>query len=314
MNVGTPDTPTYWGVTRFLFSFLTDKRVINIPALFRYLLVALIIIPLRLHKVVRMYKHLWRNGSSPILSISKELVKKLNVQSESCKYYIAMSYSKPSLDSVLKQIKSDGLDKVELLPLYPQYADSTTGVAINAFEYKTRKHGLQGRVLHRNFSDKKEFKSLLSAQLSKYNVQDYSHVLVLFHSLPLSQIDDKCSTDVACKRSCCYKCQCESTFNDINQLIDKYDNVSCSMAYQSSMGKKWLQPFACDEIASLARVKPNLLVIAPSFYIDCLETLTEIDETYRQMFMHNGGRKFTFVSSPNDSYESVELVASMTRS
>ncbi|MFV0344945.1 MAG: ferrochelatase [Bacteroidales bacterium] len=308
MNVGTPNAPTPWGVTSFLFSFLTDKRVISIPAVFRYLLVMLVIIPLRVHKVVRMYRRLWKNGSSPILSISKELVKMLNEQSDNCRFYLAMSYSSPSLDSVLKQIKSDGLDNVELLPLYPQYADSTTGVAINAFEHKTRKYGLKTKVLYDKFCDTEVFKSLLAVQISKYDIQNYDHVLVLFHSLPLSQIDSRCNQNEEHDRSKCYKCQCEETFADIAQILDHHDNISCSMAYQSAMGKKWLQPFASEEIRGLAKEKQNLLVIAPSFYIDCLETLIEIDETYRQLFLQNGGKSFTFIPSPNASKESVEMI------
>ncbi|MFV0505562.1 MAG: ferrochelatase [Bacteroidales bacterium] len=308
MNVGTPDAPTYRGVVRFLFSFLSDKRVITIPVFFRYLLVAVVIIPCRIFRVVKMYRRLWKGGDSPIRIITEELVRKLNGSSTNGIFYVAMSYGKPSIDSVLKQIKDKGLKKVDLLPLYPHYANSTTGVAINDFKLKIKQYGLRGNILYDRFSDKQAYKDFLLAQISKYTLAKYDHVLVLFHSLPLSQIIEECYKGEVHDKGTCYKCQCESTFEDVRQVLAGECNISSSMAYQSNMGKKWLQPFASDEIVRLAKEKSRLLLIAPSFYIDCLETLIEIDETYRYLFLQSGGREFAFVPAPNASPESVNLM------
>jgi len=324
INTGTPDEAKVGAVRRYLSEFLNDRRVIDIPWLFRKLLVNLIIVPFRAPVSTRKYSGLWTDNGSPLLYNMNNLVDKVRAGING-EYEVigAMRYGNPSLESALEYIRSLTPEEIIILPLFPHYASSTTGSVNEYLINKVRRWDLIPAIrLVGQFYSHPAYIDAMISHLRTYDPKSYDHVLFSYHGLPISHIErihpgtdcSSCSCDKLFPAECpmCYKATCYAT---TRSLADKL-NLSpgkFSTSFQSRLTRRWLEPFTDGVLINLARSGKNkVLVIAPSFVADCLETIVEIDEEYRAIFEKEGGKEFIMAKSLNDNDEWAKALIQIT--
>lgn len=314
INLGTPDSPTKPAVKKYLKEFLNDPRVIDFPTLKRTLLVNGIIIPARAGNSTTIYKELWNEKGSPLLYHTKDLRDKMEVEmGDGYDVYFAMRYQSPSLEGVLKEIENKAYSELIVVPLYPQYASSSTGsTAQKVMEIMSKWEVIPSFRMINSFFDKEPFIRVLANNGDKYGVSSYDHVLFSYHGLPERHIKKSCKvencTTEDCISSCsnermyCYRSACYETTRQVVKRLaipeEKY-----SVGFQSRLGRDpWITPYADQTIEELAKkgVK-KLLVFSPAFVADCLETVVEIGSEYQEIFEEHGGEKLQLVKSMNSS-------------
>ncbi len=312
MNVGSPDAPNQSAVRKFLSEFLNDKRVIDLPWLLRKILVNLIIIPFRVKKSTALYQRLWTEKGSPLIYISEELKDKLQAKADNnCKVYFGMSYGKPGYKKALSEIKQDGFEKLVVVPLFPQHALSTTESSFVAVESEIQKQNLKIECVQiGQFYEHPKFVEAFAEQAKKYQPETYDHIFFSFHGLPNRQ-DEKSKPENISNYS--YSKACKETARLISEGLN-LSKSGYSLGFQSRLSKNWLTPFS-DELLlkKLRDGKKKILVLAPSFVTDCLETIVEIELDYQQEFIKNGGEKLQLVASLNAEDTWVEALNEIIR-
>jgi ferrochelatase len=320
INTGTPEKPELKEVRSFLSEFLNDKRVIDLPWLIRKILVNLIIVPFRSPKSTRLYKKVWSDKGSPLLFNLNNLVAKVQSQlNDEYQVYGAMRYGKPSLDEILKYLKTRSPEKIVIFPLYPHYASSTTG-SVNSYIMKEIKSWniIPEVVFTGQFYSHPSYISTLAQKIKKYDYSKVDHILFSYHGLPLSHIR-KIHPDIDCslckcdekfpeRGGFCYKATCYETSRLIAAEL-KLKQGGFSTSFQSRLSKDWLSPFTDNTLKILAgEGKKRVLVVAPSFVADCLETIIEINEEYQLLFQNAGGSGIIPVESLNDDENWAEAI------
>jgi len=331
VNLGTPDSPSVKDVRKYLFEFLNDPRVIDIPTLARAILVNLIIVPFRAPKSAKIYQELWTNNGipdrrkgSPILYYGKSVQEKLQ-QSLSSNYdvYLAMRYKNPSLDEVLKDVYKKYYEKIIVIPLFPQYASATTGSVIEkAMKIMSKWWVIPEVKFISQYYDDEGVINTIVERAKKHNIDEYDHVLFSYHGLPVRQVDKvykdgtlceehNCETEINETNKFCYKATCYATTRLIAEKLN-LPKEKYTVCFQSRLDKKWLEPFADKTIIEQAKKgAKKLLVFSPAFVADCLETLIEIGVEYQQLFKQYGGEKVQLVESLNDHPMWIETLKKM---
>lgn len=313
INLGTPDSPNPSDVKTYLTEFLTDGRVIDLPWLWRQLLVRGIIIPKRYKQSADSYKKIWSKEGSPLLSHTLQLKEKL--QEELGESYIveaAMRYRHPSLKQAIQRLLSESISHLIIFPLFPQYASATTGSIKQKTMEILKNYLVIPKVTFINqFYDHPSYVEAVTTIGNNFNLKNYDHVLFSYHGLPKSQIQ-KADRQGNClkNRECClhfekhnpycYSAQCIATTKAIASKL-KINADQYSICFQSRLGKDpWLEPYASETIHHLAAqgIK-NLLVFSPSFVCDCLETIYEIGYEYALEFKQAGGQNLDLVPCLN---------------
>ena len=311
-NIGTPDKPEVKAVRKYLSQFLNDRRVIDLPWIVQKILVNLIIVPFRAPQSTKLYKMLWTDEGSPLLVNAEKnrlaLQKVLGVDYD---VFIAMRYGNPSIQSVLNEIKEKRFGKLILIPVFPQYASSTTGsIAEYVSKEISKWYVIPEYRLVSQFYDHPKFVQAFAERIQSYDPKSYDHIIFSYHGLPNRQIDkthpsvnsETCSCEEAMPShgQYCYKATCYATTRLLADAVGLSKN-DYSVAFQSRLTKNWLNPFADEMVIEKAKsgVK-KLLVVAPSFVADCLETIVEIGLEYEELFKENGGEKLQLVESLND--------------
>ena len=312
VNVGTPDSPSVTDVRKYLSQFLNDRRVIDLPWLLQKILVNLIIVPFRAPKSAKLYQQLWSEKGSPLLHYSQSVTAKLQLRmGAKWQIFNAMRYGQPELDKVLEQIKYKAFNKIVILPLFPQYASATTGTVFQSVLSQISRWNTMPEVqMINHFHDHKAFIDAFALQAAKYMGHHWDHILFSFHGLPLRQINKVhpehnceeclCKTEKIAEGKLCYQAACYETA----RLISHKSGISpenYSVTFQSRLTKNWMSPFTDKVLIQKAKegIK-NILVFAPSFVADCLETKIEIEKDYLQLFRENGGENLQLVESLND--------------
>lgn len=326
VNIGTPDSPEVKDVRRYLTSFLNDPRVIDIPSLLRMLLVNLIIIPFRVRNSAKLYKQLWTNQGSPLLvileSLSQKLQKKVDKNTE---VIPAMRYGNPSLSKALSYIRDEGFEEVFVFPLFPQYASSTTGSVFDFVMKKMKKWEVipSVQLMHQYYNDQ-NFLNAFAHRIRPYKPWSYDHIVFSYHGLPLRQINKihpgiqekvcPCDFELPAHGTSCYKATCYDTTRLLAEKLDlKPDQYS--VTFQSRLSKNWLKPFTDETLINLARQgKKRVLIVAPAFVADCLETTIELGVEYDELFKEHGGEELQLVESLNDDDNWVKAIVNMTGS
>jgi ferrochelatase len=321
VNVGTPDSPETKDVRKYLFEFLNDPYVIDLPWLLRKFLVNLIIVPFRAPKSSKLYKLLWQKEGSPLLYYTESLVRKLQTKmQENSKVFLAMRYGNPNLEKVLKEIYSNNFEELVIVPAYPQYATSTTQSVIDLVEKLTKKQKNKPKIKYiEQFYNHPEFIKSYVKNIREINPNNYDHILFTYHGLPNNQVQQihptipmqqcNCKNELPEHGKKCYKATCyETTRLIIHEL--GIDQEKYSVSFQSRLTKNWLTPFTDEQIIKLAQsgIK-KLLVIAPSFVTDCLETNIELGVEYQHLFKQNNGETFDLLPSLNDDDNWVESLS-----
>lgn len=329
INLGTPASPNTADVRRYLREFLSDPRVIDIPALSRWLLVNLIIAPFRGPKSAEAYQKIWMKEGSPLLVYTQRLGERV-AQSLGSAFAVevAMRYGEPSISSKLEKLKQSGVSEIRVLPLYPQYASSTTcstEEAVLAWKRGQTKTPeikfLPPFYTHPTFLE--AWKEVGNAALKDF---DYDHILFSFHGLPERHIlkedvsgkhclkNPDCCEKIVPANGMCYRAHCVHTAYGIAEQLnlskDKY-----TICFQSRLGRTpWIQPFTDLVIPELAgKGVKKLAVFCPSFVADCLETLEEIGIRAVESFREAGGEELKLIPSLNDHPKWVEAVCQMVQ-
>jgi len=331
INLGTPDSPSVKDVRKYLFEFLNDPRVVDIPAFARFLLVNFIIVPFRAPKSAKIYNELWTNNGlpggrkgSPILYYGKSVKEKLqDALGDDFDVQLAMRYQNPSMDDVLAEMYKKNPEKIIIVPLFPQYASATTGSIIEKAMKIIGKWWVIPEIKFINqFYDNENYINTVIEQAIKYDLEKYDHILFSYHGLPIRQVDKvykdgtlceehNCDSEINETNQYCYKATCYATTRLITEKLniktDKY-----TVCFQSRLDKKWLEPFADKVVIERAKKgDKKLLVFSPAFVADCLETIIEIGTEYQQLFEEHGGEKVQLVESLNDNPMWIETLKKM---
>jgi len=322
-NTGTPDDTSVPAVRRYLKEFLGDGRVITMPTLLRKLLVNGIIVPFRSPKSAKLYEKVWTTEGSPLLVYSEKLKDKLQAKlGDEYEVMLGMRYGNPSLKSALQKVRENNYENVILVPLFPQYASSTTGT-ISELVHKEMGswNNIPALKTIDQFYNEPKFIESFAENIGEKNPQEYDHIIFSYHGLPLRHVNAthqgkecshfNCTTELNEHNKFCYQATCYAT----TRLLAEKLNLGAdgySVCFQSRFSQSWLSPFADEVIKEKAKqgVK-KMLVVSPSFVTDCLETIVEIGIEYKDLFLENGGEKFDWVPSLNDNDNWIEFIAKL---
>jgi ferrochelatase len=320
VNTGTPDGPDVRNVRRFLSEFLNDSRVIDLPWLLRKFLVNIIIVPFRAGRSSLKYQKLWTTEGSPLqVNLEKLVIKLRNSLKDQYTVVGAMRYGNPSLGKVLDDVIRELPDSVIVFPLYPHYASSTTG-SVNELTMKalSKKTVLPELKIAGQFYNNPLYIEAVAASVCKYDLSAYDHILFSYHGLPLRQIRkvhpekdcNKCNCADELPEGCnlCYRAACYETTRLLAENLNLSDDIY-STSFQSRLSRNWMSPFTDDRLSELAGTGyKKILLVAPSFAADCLETIMEIGEEYASHFISCGGHHLDLVPALNDDDKWVDAL------
>lgn len=325
INLGTPDEPTTPAVRRYLREFLGDPRVLDINAVGRAMLLNLIILPLRPSKSAHAYRQIWDpQRGSPLMYHSKDLAAGVAQRlGEDWVVELAMRYGTPSLASGLDALVRADVDRIVVLPLFPQAASSSSGTAVaRVWELASRMWNVPAiDVVPAFFDDTGFLESFEAVSRPALAEARADHVLFSFHGLPVRHITKGDPTGAHCYAkpdNCCdtlanpqcYRAQSFATARSLATRLglppDGY-----TVCFQSRLGRTpWIGPYTDHVIEDLAKQgKKRLAVLCPAFVADCLETIEEIGMRAREQWKAAGGEELTLVPSLNATPRWVEAVA-----
>ncbi|WP_217274064.1 ferrochelatase [Shewanella sp. VB17] len=317
INLGTPDAPTTLSVRRYLAEFLSDPRVIEIPKLVWMLILHGIILRIRPAKSAELYKQVWTEKGSPLMAITRQQTKKLasyfkeNGTDQDVEQDISvdfcMRYGNPSVSDTLKRMHNEGIDKIVVLPLYPQYAAPTTGSVFDAIAKElTSWRYLPSLHFINTYHDHPDFiHALVTSIKHDFEVNGQPQKLVLsYHGMPERNLHlgDP------------YYCFCMTTTKlVVEQLGLTKDQYIAT--FQSRFGKaKWLSPYTDETMGKLpGQDIKDIAVVCPAFSADCLETLEEIAEENRLIFEGAGGEKYRYIPALNDTDLHIKMMANLVK-
>jgi ferrochelatase len=314
VNLGSPASTKVEDVRSYLDQFLMDPYVVDLPWPLRRLLVSLILIK-RPAQSAHAYSSIWWPEGSPLIVLSRELQDAIAPHWPHGPVELAMRYGRPSIESALHKLAAQGVKRVTLAPLYPQFADSTTTTAIEEARRVIREQGLklQVSVLPPFFAEA-DYLDALVASAKPYLDQGFDHLLLSFHGLPerhirklVKNIDPQHDLRAPDSRgvsdevlAVCYRSQCQRTAEAFAERAGLQPG-QWSVSFQSRLGKdKWIEPYTEARLDELARqgVK-KLLVMCPAFVADCIETLEEIGQRGSEQFQEAGGQELVLVPCMN---------------
>jgi protoporphyrin/coproporphyrin ferrochelatase len=308
VNLGTPDSPSYFAVQRYLREFLGDRRVINTSRLIWLPLLFGLILPLRPIRTVRKYRKIWLPEGSPLAVYSRRLTTKIERTLQSglgrrVRVELGMTYGNPSIGDALESLMRQNVKKLLVLPLYPQYCSSTTGSVFDRTSRAlTRWRWLpETRFVNDYYHDAGYIDALTTRILEHWaEVGERSHLLFSYHGIPAAYVTDGDP----------YQAQAEATTRLVVSRLGLGPD-EWSHCYQSRFGSvEWLQPYTEDTLTALAKRGVHKLTVAsPSFAVDCLETLEEVAMEYRDKFLEMGGERLTLVPALNDDDRHAQVLA-----
>lgn len=308
VNLGTPDTPNCPGLRRYLSEFLMDPRVIEIPKLFRWLLVKGIIINFRSHKSARTYREIWTDQGSPLLINSQNLSDKVaNRLGDDFCVRLGMRYGNPSIDQQLKDLQQQGVRKLIILPLYPQYSGSTAGSVFDAVSKSLSKFRWTPSLSFiDNYHLNSEYLDAVANSIQQHWQQhgQAKQLLMSFHGVPKKFID----------KGDPYQAQCIASAEEIAKRLGLQSD-QWQLVFQSRFGaEEWIKPYCDKTLEALPKQGvDNVDMVCPGFSADCLETLEEIAGENREYFEEAGGKQYSYIPCLNDSDDHVNMVATLIK-
>jgi len=304
INLGTPDSTSWWDIRKYLKEFLSDKRVIEVNPLLWQIILNLFILTFRPSKTAHAYKKIWlhETNESPLRFFTRQQAEKLKskIGNENIIVDFAMRYGNPSIKSKLNHLKKLGCENIIILPLYPQYAAATTATVCDEVYRTLMKMRWQPslQIIPHYESEPLYINALIESIEKKIQNISWKPDLIIssYHGIPKKYFD----------KGDPYQCYCQKTTRLIRQ---KFTNVEIKTTFQSRFGpQEWLTPYTDKTIESLpSKGIKNLLVICPGFASDCVETLEEINIQAREIFLKNGGQKIELIPCLNDSQDHILL-------
>lgn len=299
VNLGTPKAPTYWPVRRYLGQFLRDRRVIELCPYAWWPILFGPVLTFRSFRSAAAYRQVWTEAGSPLLHYSESLARKIAVELEGqlddrVRVTLAMTYGEPSVKQAIETLMADSVRKLIVLPLYPQYSATTTGAVFDAVAKVLQRWRTVPDL--RFISEYHRDETYVAAvadrvERSWKEAGGRSHLLFSYHGIPVKYV----------AKGDPYRRQVEK----MSELVAARLGIpreDWSISFQSSFGPvEWLHPFTDETLLDLLkRGIKDVTVTAPSFAVDCLETIEEIGFEYRELYLNKGGRTFTLVPALND--------------
>ena len=330
INLGSPEAPTAAAVRPYLREFLGDPRVLDIPAPLRWLLLNAVILPTRPAKSAEAYAAVWTEEGSPLLVHSRALAANVaDALGPEYRVALGMRYGNPSIASALDELLREPVRELVVVPLYPQYASSSTGTALEVVHRElARRWNVPSVRTVPAFFDHPGYLDAVASEAAPL-LRDFApdHVLFSYHGLPERHIrksecapghcfaaNDACCAALDARNAFCYRAQ---SFATTRSLIARLglDAARTSTAFQSRLGRTpWIKPYTDEALVSLAQsgVK-RLAVFSPSFVADCLETLEEIAIRGDESFREAGGEALVLVPALNAAPSWVDVLTGLVR-
>lgn len=310
VNLGTPEAPTPKALRPYLRQFLSDRRVIEIPRPVWWLILNAFILPFRPRKSAEKYATIWTPEGSPLKLHTEKQAKLLKgLLGDRLGDHVmvgwAMRYGKPAVADVLAEMKAKGCDRILLLPMYPQYAASSVGSAMD--EVFRALQGMRNppelRVI-KHFHDEPAYIEALADKIRRHWALNGrgDHLLLSFHGVPRFTLD----------KGDPYHCECLKTGRLLREALG-LPTEQVTVAFQSRFGKaEWLKPYVVDSLKKLGKAKVGKLdVICPGFVADCLETLEEIAMEGKATFLSAGGGEFRYIPCLNEDAPFIAALAGL---
>ena len=310
INLGTPDSTSWWDIRRYLKEFLSDKRVIEVNQFLWQIILHLFILTFSPSKTAHAYKKIWMKDTneSPLLYYTRSQAEKLKnkIGNENIIVDFAMRYGNPSIKSKLNLLKQLGCENIIILPLYPQYAAATTATVCDEVYRSLMDMRWQPslQVIPHYESEPVYIKALIKSIKKKLESINWKPDLIIssYHGIPKKYFDNGDP----------YYCYCHKT---TRLMKESFNQIDIQLTFQSRFGpQEWLTPYTDKTLEDLPNkgIK-NLLVICPGFASDCVETLEEIDIQGRESFLKNGGSNFDLIPCLNDSSDHIDLFEQLVK-
>jgi len=315
INLGTPDAPTPEAVGRYLREFLMDPFVIDLPAPARWFLVNVMVVPRRKYQSAAGYQKIQTPEGAPLLVHTRGLARKVGAElGKDFQVEFAMRYCNPAIKSALAKLKSRSVSRVIVLPLYPQYAESSFETAVVEAKRSARELDCEKLLSFLPpFYDDPDFIDAWAERLRTGIVAETTdHVVFSFHGVPVRHLTKfhqagnnfqptaECCAEITSANQNCYRAQCFATARAIAAELELHRD-DYTVSFQSRLGRaEWIGPNTVDVLQDLARRGIKRIAVAcPSFVSDCLETLEEIGIRGRETFLAAGGNDLMLVPSLN---------------
>ncbi len=305
INLGTPDSTSWWDIRKYLKEFLSDRRVIEVNPIIWQIILNLFILTFRPSKTAKAYKEIWMKdvNKSPLRFYTEMQAKKLGerIKNENLFVDFAMRYGNPSIKSKIEAMQKEGCEKLIILPLYPQYASPTTGTVCDEVFRVLMKMRWQPalQVIPHYESEPLYIDALVNSINKKLKNIDWTPDLIVasYHGIPIKYFN----------KGDPYHCYCQKTTRLISE---KFKQIKIITTFQSRFGpQEWLQPYTDKTLEKLPKEgNKKVLVISPGFASDCVETLEEISIQGKESFEKSGGDKFEFIPCLNDSDDHIKLL------
>ena len=305
INLGTPDSTSWWDIRKYLNEFLSDRRVIEVNPFLWKIILNLFILTFRPSKTAKAYKEIWMKDEniSPLRYYTIKQAEKVKsiISNENLIVDYAMRYGNPSIKSKIKELHQIGCENLIIVPLYPQYAAATTATVCDEV-YRT----LMGmrwqpslKIVPHYESEPLYIDALINSikyKISKINWKP-DLIIASYHGIPKKYFD----------KGDPYHCYCHKTTRLISE---KFKDVEIRTTFQSRFGPdEWLQPYTDKTLEQLPdEGKKNILVMCPGFASDCVETLEEIAIQGKESFLKSGGNNFEVISCLNDNQDHINLL------
>ncbi len=314
VNLGTPSAPDAKAVRRFLREFLSDRRVVEIPQLMWLPILYGLVLPLRPRKTAAKYAAIWSEDGSPLMahSVQQALLLRgyLGERGLDVEVALAMRYGEPSVSSVLTELRKKNVDRLLVLPMYPQYSMTTTASVFDAVtdHMKTRRNAPEVRWV-KHFHDHAGYLAALKGSVLEHwskvgALAPADKLVVSFHGVPKRTLElgDP------------YHCECQKTGRLLAESLG-LDDDQCVVAFQSRFGRaEWLQPYTAPTLRKLAAAGcARVDVICPGFVTDCLETLEEIAIEGMREFLSAGGSQFHYIACLNEAPAFITALADLVQ-
>ncbi len=305
VNLGTPDAPTAPAVRRYLAQFLSDRRVVEIPALLWQPILRGVILAVRPRKSAHAYAQVWTEQGSPLAAITKRQTEALQrLLGDDISVAHAMRYGQPAIAPAIDALMAEGCRRILVAPLYPQYCAATTATVVDAANAHLATLRWQPTLRFLPpYPDAAAYIEALQTSLEQgLEALDFvpDTIIASFHGMPerTLQLGDP------------YHCQCRKTARLLSEAIGRPVEV----AFQSRFGRaKWLEPATDVTLERLGREGRSVAIFAPGFAADCLETLEEIAIRGREQFVAAGGQNFAYLPCLNDSAPGMAMLETLVR-
>ncbi len=310
INLGTPDSTSWWDVRKYLKEFLSDRRVIEVNPLIWQVILNLFILTFRPSKTAHAYKQIWmkETNESPLRFYTNSQKEKLSkkIANENIIVDYAMRYGNPSIKKKLSFLRDEGCENIIVLPLYPQYAAATTATVCDEVYRNLMSMRWQPslQIIPHYESEPLYISALVKSIEKKISEIEWKPDLIIasYHGIPQSYFD----------KGDPYQCYCQKTTRLIKE---KFNKIEIKTTFQSRFGpQKWLTPYTDKTLENLPKEgKNNILVICPGFSSDCVETLEEISIQGKESFIKNGGKNFDLIPCLNDNEDHISLIEQLVK-